>query len=205
MAGCFARVWLNEPLQSSYPPSIAFKAAQLQNIDKAIIFLRRLNEIVFLEGKNIAKIEVIKKAAFDTGLNVPKLLTDMKNKASILFLEDIQYAEKTGVQILPTFLLKVNGIEKEFLYGSQTYESFEELILKHAPYTPKSPPMRSPIDVFSDYHSITKHEFKYLTGTDEHYADKLLNELLRFGMIIQQQTPAGSIFLSKTKNRTFFA
>ena len=44
-------VWLEDPLNSSYPPSIAFKAAQLQSGEKAILFLRELREMVFLKKK----------------------------------------------------------------------------------------------------------------------------------------------------------
>jgi hypothetical protein len=31
-------IWIEDPLHSSYPPSIAFKAAQIQSNDKAISF-----------------------------------------------------------------------------------------------------------------------------------------------------------------------
>ena len=61
-------VWLEDPLPSSYPPSIAFKAAQMQNEDKAILFLREIREMVFLEKKNITKWEHIALAAKKTGL-----------------------------------------------------------------------------------------------------------------------------------------
>jgi predicted DsbA family dithiol-disulfide isomerase len=40
-------VWLEDPLNSSYPPSIAFKAAQMQDNEKAILFLREIREMVF--------------------------------------------------------------------------------------------------------------------------------------------------------------
>ncbi|MEO5648659.1 MAG: DsbA family protein, partial [Ginsengibacter sp.] len=48
-------VWLEDPLDSSYPPSIAFKAAQMQDKEKAILFLREIREMVFLQKKNIEK------------------------------------------------------------------------------------------------------------------------------------------------------
>ena len=48
-------VWLEGSLNSSYPPSIAFKAAQMQDNDKAILFMRTNREMVFLQKKNIAK------------------------------------------------------------------------------------------------------------------------------------------------------
>lgn len=44
-------VWLEDPLPSSYPPSIAFKAAQLQDQEKAVSFMRELRELVFLKKK----------------------------------------------------------------------------------------------------------------------------------------------------------
>ena len=48
-------VWLEDPLPSSFPPSIAFKAAQMQDINKAVLFLREIREMVFLQKKNITK------------------------------------------------------------------------------------------------------------------------------------------------------
>ena len=46
-------IWLEDPLRSSYPPSIAFKAAQFQDEEKAIVFLRKMRELLFLYKKNI--------------------------------------------------------------------------------------------------------------------------------------------------------
>ena len=44
-------VWLEDPLPSSYPPSIAFKAAQAQDKVKAVAFMRNLREKLFLQKK----------------------------------------------------------------------------------------------------------------------------------------------------------
>ena len=44
-------VWLEDPLASSYPPSIAFKAAEMQDHEKAVLFLREIREMVFLQKK----------------------------------------------------------------------------------------------------------------------------------------------------------
>lgn len=44
-------VWLEDPLNSSYPPSIAFKAAQLQDQEKAVQFMRALRELLFLKKR----------------------------------------------------------------------------------------------------------------------------------------------------------
>jgi putative protein-disulfide isomerase len=41
-------VWLEDPLASSYPPSVAFKAVQKQNPSLAVRYLRALRELVFV-------------------------------------------------------------------------------------------------------------------------------------------------------------
>ena len=46
-------VWIEDPMHSSYPPSIAFKAAQMQDNQKADLFMRALRELLFLKKKNI--------------------------------------------------------------------------------------------------------------------------------------------------------
>ncbi|HQP01246.1 MAG TPA: DsbA family protein, partial [Bacteroidia bacterium] len=69
-------VWLEDPLNSSYPPSIAFKAAQMQDNEKAILFLREIREMVFLQKKNITKWEHLELAGKKVGLDIVKLKTD---------------------------------------------------------------------------------------------------------------------------------
>src|SRR5690625_6217398 len=50
-------LWLEDPLDSSYPPSLAFNAAQMQDNDKAILFLREIREMVLLQKLKIEKVE----------------------------------------------------------------------------------------------------------------------------------------------------
>jgi len=184
-------VWIDEPIQSSYPPSVAFKAAQMQNIDKAIIFLRRMNEIVFLESRNISNINIIKKASFDAGLDIARLLRDMENKALNFFYDDLEYAKDLGIDILPTFVFKVSGEIKEFLYGAQTYEAFEKTILKHHPKIKRSPVENSPTDLFKAFPVLTMHEFQFLTASTFADAHQMINELLSYGTIKKVPTKLG--------------
>src|SRR5690606_10239272 len=80
-------LWLEDPLDSSYPPSIAFKAAQMQDNEKAVLFLREFREMVFLQKKNIAKWEHIEVAAEKVGLNIEQFKTDFESNAKALFEE----------------------------------------------------------------------------------------------------------------------
>lgn len=190
-------VWLDEPIQSSYPPSVAFKAAQMQNIDKAIIFLRRMNEIVFLESKNISNLNIIKRASYDAGLDIARLLRDMENKALNLFYDDLEYAKDLGIDILPTFVFKVSGEIKEYLYGAQTYDAFEKTILKHHPKIKRSPIENSPKDLFKTFPVLTMREFQFLTASDFAGANQMINELLSYGTIKKVPTKLGLSYYAK--------
>lgn len=66
-------VWLEDPLASSYPPSIAYLAACMQDKEKAWWFLRKIREMVFLQKKNITKWQYIAEAAKAVGLDVVQL------------------------------------------------------------------------------------------------------------------------------------
>ena len=83
-------VWIEDPLSSSYPPSIAFKAAQMHDNEKAILFLREIREMVFLQRKNITKWEHLKSAATKVRLDIVKFKSYYEGKAEEQFNEDLQ-------------------------------------------------------------------------------------------------------------------
>jgi predicted DsbA family dithiol-disulfide isomerase len=197
-------VWMKDPLQSSYSPSIAFKAAQLQDIDKSILLLRRMNELIFIESGNITRLDVLKKAAYDVGLDAARLMRDLEKSAVQFFNEDLQMTREMGINLLPTFIFKVNNEIKDYLVGAQTYESFERAILKLNPLIIKKDLKLSAIEVFSKYPSITKKEFKFLTNTNDAEAELILSELLKKAAIRQLITPNGHVLLSKNEASLLF-
>ncbi len=121
-------VWLEDPLPSSYPPSIAFKAAQLQNPAKALVFLRRMREQVLVEKKNITKWPVIKEAAVLTGLDTAKLHADLNGPANALFQADLTLARSLGVRGFPTFIFSNDAGERQLVYGARPYATFEAAV-----------------------------------------------------------------------------
>jgi predicted DsbA family dithiol-disulfide isomerase len=95
-------VWLEDPLDSSYPPSIAFKAAQIQSDEKAIEFLRAIREMVFLEKMNITKWEHLNYAANLVGLDTVKFKEDYNGRANQDFKDDLAMSKMLGVRGFPT-------------------------------------------------------------------------------------------------------
>lgn len=100
-------VWLEDPLPSSYPPSVAYKAAQLQDAGRAVLFMRRIREMVFLEKKNITRPEYLAEAAADCRLDTALFRQDMEGRALPLFNDDLALARGMGVRGFPTLFLQI--------------------------------------------------------------------------------------------------
>lgn len=191
-------VWLEDPLPSSYPPSIAFKAAELQDQEKAILFLRALRELVFLQKKNITKWEHIEAAAKIAGLNTEQLKADINGKAKTLFEADLAFAKELGVRGFPTLFFTDNAGNKEIVYGSKPYAFYETAIMKLAPQVIKSEYAKNWETLFSKYASLTAKEFTTLSGVPRADAEKQLNELSDNHSLDKLSTKNGAIWTKKT-------
>jgi len=189
-------VWLEDPLHSSYPPSIAFKAAQLQSEAKAILFLRELRELVFLKKKNIAKWENISAAAQKVGLNVAQLKSDFEGKATDLFEEDLKLARDMGVRGFPTMYFIDDAGNKELVYGSRPYAFYEMAILKLNPDIRKKEYSKKWEELFEHYNSLSAKEFSELSGMPRTESGTFLKELSTKGELEQLKTKNGSIWIN---------
>ena len=172
-------VWLQDPLSSSYPPSIAFKAAQLQDEKKAAIFLRILREKVFLEKKNITKESEIKEAADQSGLVAEKILEDMEAVALENFQKDLQLATKMGVRGFPTiYILGENG-QMELIYGSRPYDTYLQAIQKNFPEIRRNEVTLNDLELLDNYDSYTQKECAEILGISFEKAKFVLDEWLK--------------------------
>lgn len=190
-------VWIEDPLHSSYPPSIAFKAAQIQDNEKAILFLREIREMVFLQKKNITKWEYLEMAGKKVGLDIIKLKTDCKGKAKELFEEDLKLGRELGVRGFPTMLFTDSVGHKEMVYGSKPYNTFENVLLKLFPTAAKINYDKTWSSVFSKYHSLTAKEFSELTGIARNESEKYLDDLTANRKLEKLTTKNGAIWTLK--------
>ncbi len=189
-------VWLEDPLPSSYPPSIAFKAAQLQDTGKAVIFLRRIREMVFLEKKNIIKKEFLRQAAFESGLDVARLMRDIDGRAQDMFREDLKLSDSLEIKMLPTLFFSNREGVQLILNGFQPYESFEEIIQQLDPSIEKSAFDATPKSLFNEYQTMSTKEFSFLRDEDEDKSLKVLEELFSLQFIKRIESPSGNMWLN---------
>lgn len=192
-------VWLEDPLPSSYPPSVAFKAAQMQNNSKALLFLRAIREMVFLKKKNITKWEHLSNAAIHVGLDAAQLRADMEGKAQELFQQDLQLAKQVGVRGFPTLLFST-GTSNQTLYGFKAYAEFEKLILQLHPTAEKRTVDTAWQSVFLHYPTVTAQEFALLTNRTKEEAELFLNNLYDQHAIDRLATKNGSLWEWKEKH-----
>lgn len=187
-------VWLEDPLHSSYPPSIAFKAAEIQDHQKAILFMRAIREMVFLQKKNITKMEHLELAAKEVGLDVEKFKKDFESTAKDLFQQDLKLARELGVRGFPTIFIADSTGKSEMVYGTKPYSAYEMAIKKIAPNTEKLPYDHNWEFLFTKYKSLTAKEFSELSGKSRSEAEQFLNELTSKKVLTKLTTKNGSIW-----------
>lgn len=189
-------VWLEDPLHSSYPPSIAFKAAQLQDEQKAIGMLRIMREMVFLKKMNIAKPEVMLQAATQAGLNVTRWQADFTCAGREAFEADLALARQMGVRGFPSvFITDVTG-RTEFVYGCKPYEAYQAAIQKLLPHAVPQPYDQSWQSLFACFKTLTTREFTELSDLPAAKAEQLLNKLLREGRVSVSYSKNGPLWSS---------
>jgi putative protein-disulfide isomerase len=128
-----SQVWITDPPASSYPACIAVKCAQLQSEGFVETFLYLLRKAVMVEGKNIAKTEVLLDAAwllhdefrdFDLFRFRDELMGDAGKQA---FRKDMEEAKYLGINRFPTLVIRRKDRSTVMLTGYQTYESLKNL------------------------------------------------------------------------------
>lgn len=190
-------VWLEDPLPSSYPPSIAFKAAELQDHHKALVFLRRLREQVMTEKRNITKWPVIAEAAVFAGLDTARLHTDFNGPAKALFQADLTLARSLGVRGFPTFLFSNDDGGRQLVYGARPYAQFEAAVKVLAPGA-KAAALPTDVDALFRVHpSWCAQEVAVVLGIPHEQALSQLQQAEAKGLLSAVHTRNGSAWHRK--------
>lgn len=187
-------IWLEDPLHSSYPPSIAFKAAQMQDKEKAVDFLRVLREMVFLQKKNITKWEYLSQAATQAKLDVTQLEKDYNGLAKQLFQDDLDFAKKSGVRGFPTIFIRGANGEEVMVYGFKPYSEFEKGIRKVYSDVEKVPYSKSYDGLFSKFSTLTTREYVELSDKSWEESERELEALKEKKILSKFETKNGVIW-----------
>ncbi|MGV9707505.1 DsbA family protein [Streptomyces sp. NPDC003483] len=100
-------VWWSDPIDSSYPPSIALAAVRRLAPEREEAYLRRLREELFLDGRNIAAPELLEALVAELGLDVASYRRLIENgEAEAEFERDLVRTRELGARGFPTVILE---------------------------------------------------------------------------------------------------
>jgi predicted DsbA family dithiol-disulfide isomerase len=187
-------VWLNDPLHSSYPPSIAFKAAQLQDEGKSIALLRRMREMVFIENRNIAQWTTIAEAAQAIGLDTAVLHNDFKASGQIAFDADLKYTRQNGVRGFPTLIVRFPNGKTQMIYGSQPYAAIARALKNEVSDLQAMPYPQTMSHLLQIFPTWTAKEVSVVLDITFAQAEEKLREAAAQGQLVETKIVNGSIW-----------
>ncbi|MDX8362552.1 MULTISPECIES: ClpXP adapter SpxH family protein [Bacillaceae] len=128
---CDGTIWMEDPISTPYAVSVAIKAAELQGRKSGNRFLRKVQEVLFLEKQNISNEEVLIECAKDVGLDVDEFIKDIHSPSAARALQcDLKITSEMDVQEIPTLILFNEHVEDEGLKisGCYSYDVYVQVI-----------------------------------------------------------------------------
>ncbi|WP_348981284.1 ClpXP adapter SpxH family protein [Bacillus sp. DNRA2] len=151
---CDGNLWLENPISSPYLTSIAIKAAELQGRKFGIRFLRKIQEVLFLEKQNVSNFDVLIECAKSIQLDVEEFVNDIhSDMASKAFQCDLKIMNEMEVHEIPTLVFFNENIEEEGIkitghYSYEIYVQILEEMLQYKPVPAAPPSLESFLNYF---------------------------------------------------------
>jgi putative protein-disulfide isomerase len=134
------KIWVVDPPASSYPACIAVKCIEMQSNVLAVRYLRMLREAVMVEGKNIAKQELLIEIAENLANNYPGLINVRQFAADLVsdkgleaFRPDWQETQNRNITRTPTLILRSENSPAILLTGYRPYKVLLEAVRQISP------------------------------------------------------------------------
>jgi 2-polyprenyl-6-methoxyphenol hydroxylase-like FAD-dependent oxidoreductase/predicted DsbA family dithiol-disulfide isomerase len=187
-------VWLEDPLPSSYPVSIAFKAAAIQDPEKAVLFLRKVREMLFLEKRNVTRWKYLAAAARHCGLDDTKLSADAETIGIQMFEDDLKLGKDKGVIRYPTLIFYNEHGESEVFSGMVDYKRLVTTIHRLDPTVVKHDYPKDENFLFRTFSCLTTKEFADLMEVSFENANQQLDKLARKNKINSKTSKNGKLW-----------
>lgn len=118
-------LWLDHPIQSSYPASRVFKIIQQKDEGLATTFLRRAREAVFAFNQNIGEDEVLIQLVNEIGMDGQHIIQEAALPAGQELLDqDFALARSLGVRGFPTIIMVNEENKGVKIVGARALENY---------------------------------------------------------------------------------
>ncbi|MFZ3589242.1 ClpXP adapter SpxH family protein [Bacillus sp. DJP31] len=178
---CDGDIWLENPISTPYIASIAIKAAELQGRRVGLRFLRKLQELLFLQKQNISDETVLIECAKSVGLDVDELIKDLHSEsAARAFQCDLKITIDMEVDKIPTLVFFNENFEEAGMKvtGCYPYDVYVRIIqdlLQDIP-DPAPPP---PLEIFLQYFKfVATKEISVVYNLPVNEVEKEMKKLL---------------------------
>lgn len=178
---CDADIWFEDPISTPYAASIGVKAAELQGKHAGVRFLRKLQEMLFVEKQNTTKEEVLIQIAKDINIDINEFEKDLhSDSASRAFQCDLKIMNEMEVEKSPTIVFFNENIEEEGLKvtGWYSYDIYVQ-ILKDMIGEKLVPSKIPDLECFlKKYKFVASKEISVVYDMDEQEVDRQMKQLL---------------------------
>ncbi|MBN2696140.1 MAG: DsbA family protein [Bacilli bacterium] len=124
------KIWMKDPITSSFPSSIAYLLIKKHNEGLATKFLRMVREGAFVFEKNIAKPETLKNIASDLGIDDAIIKESFSESGKQVLFENLQPMIDLGVTGFPTVIMVNSNNEGIKIVGARTADTYKRALAK---------------------------------------------------------------------------
>ncbi|MEN2767630.1 ClpXP adapter SpxH family protein [Ornithinibacillus xuwenensis] len=142
---CDGDLWIENPIHSPITAYLAIKAAELQGIRFGKVFLRKVQESLFLKKQNISDEEVLLECAKAANLDLQEFQNDLHSVSSKKALQcDLKLNKEMEIDYMPTMVffhrnVEEQGIKISGLYPYEIYVRVLSEMLEHLPIPSQHP------------------------------------------------------------------
>jgi len=177
---CDGDLWNENPVSSPWVASVAIKAAELQGKRAGRVYLRKIQESVFLKKKNISEEEILLKCAKEARLDLDEFKRDLYSQsAQKAFQCDLRLTKEMEVDYIPTLVvfnqdIEDHGIKISGLYPYEIYERLLKQMLQQNPVPAEKPPLEN---FLSYYGTVGNKEISVVYDWSSSKTDREMKKL----------------------------
>jgi predicted DsbA family dithiol-disulfide isomerase len=160
------RLWLENPISSSYPACQAVIAAREQGPDAAGRYLRRLREALFCERKRIDHADALIAEAGPAGIDRERFTVDLRSHAiTEAFGGDLDEVRAGDEPIAaPSYVFVGADGQRRDLRGPQTYDALLEAATAAGAAEPESRATPDAVTLIAHFGRVATAEIAAITG-----------------------------------------
>ncbi len=177
---CDGDLWIENPISFPWVASLAIKAAELQGKKSGRVYLRKMQENLFLKKQNISEEKVLFRCAEESNLDMQEFKRDLYSaSAKKAFQCDLKLTQEMDVDYIPTIvffnqLIDEQGIKISGLYPYDIYVLVLKEILQKDPIPSEKPPLE---DFMAFYEVVGNKEISVVYDWSPAKTDREMKKL----------------------------